>query len=204
MDIEKLKQLLKAPLPGEKAQAIMAPEVRQPGPWGAGPENARFSSVLILFFPKNGHWYLPLIQRPVYNGAHSGQISFPGGKQEEHDADSLETALRETHEEIGIPPDKVSHLGALTNLYIPKSNFIVFPQVGWMQEEPSFVPDPLEVDEIIEVSLDALLDESCVKAFTFQSGDTMASAPYYDVSGKRIWGATAMIMSEILEVVRKL
>jgi 8-oxo-dGTP pyrophosphatase MutT (NUDIX family) len=204
MDIERLKQLLNTPLPGEKAQAIMAPEVRQPGPWGTGPENARFSSVLILFYPQKGHWYLPLIQRPVYNGAHSGQISFPGGKQEEQDAGFLDTALRETHEEIGVEPARVNYLGALTRLYIPKSNFFVFPQVGWMSETPCFVPDPTEVDEVVEVSLDELLDESCVRAFTYKSGDITVSAPYFGVSGKRIWGATAMILSEILEIIRKL
>ncbi|PWD97976.1 NUDIX hydrolase [Marinilabilia rubra] len=204
MDIERLKQLLNTPLPGEKAQEIMAPEVRHPGPWGSGPENARFSSVLILFYPKNGQWYLPLIQRPLYNGAHSGQISFPGGKQEEQDAGFLETALRETHEEIGVEPARVIHLGALTRLYIPKSNFFVYPQVGWMHGAPSFIPDPMEVDEVIEVSLDELLDESCVRTFTYQSGGLNVSAPYFGVSGKRIWGATAMILSEILEVIRRL
>jgi 8-oxo-dGTP pyrophosphatase MutT (NUDIX family) len=204
MQIERLKHMLSGPLPGEKAQALMAPSFRFEDMWTGDPSEALPSSVLILIFPKRGHWFVPFIQRSVYNGAHSGQISFPGGKCEKDDLDYLHTALRETEEEIGVASGIVNFLGALTPLYIPKSNFFVYPQVGWVNETPHFVPDPLEVSEIIEVSLESLLERENVKTFSYQANDTVISAPYYDANGKKIWGATAMILSEMLEVIKRL
>jgi 8-oxo-dGTP pyrophosphatase MutT (NUDIX family) len=162
------------------------------------------SGVLILLYPVKNEWYIPFIQRPVYEGFHSGQISFPGGKAEESDKSLLHTALRETHEEIGISPPEVNIMGQLTPLYLPKSNFNVYPFAGWLESTPRFVPDPLEVAEIIEVSLNELLNPSCIKNFSYQAGDFTITAPYYDAGGKKIWGATAMILSEMIEIIRKL
>jgi len=204
MQIDHLKQLLKGPLPGVEAHNLMAPPVRFTGNIVPNPADARLSSVLILLFKKSGQWTIPFIQRPVYDGVHSGQISFPGGKCEAGDPDHLFTALRETREEIGIDPHLVQPLGELTPLYIPNSNFYVYPQVGWLDEEVDFVPDPLEVEEIIEVSVDRLLDRRYTKTFTRKVNEVTISAPYYDAAGRKIWGATAMILSEMLEIVRKL
>ncbi len=204
MHIDKLKQFLSGPLPGESAHSLMEPSVRFTGINMPDPKAARASSVLILFYQKNGRWFIPFIQRPVYDGVHSGQISFPGGKCEEGDADYFFTAIRETHEEIGIPPEKIKYLGALTPIYIPNSNFFVYPQVGWTDEVPAFVPDPLEVEEIIEVSVDLLLNRINTKSFTRKLNGNVISAPYYDADGKKIWGATAMMLSEMLEILRKL
>ncbi|WP_010664214.1 NUDIX hydrolase [Marinilabilia salmonicolor] len=204
MQIEKLKQLLKGPLPGETAHELMAPSVRFTGSRMPDPALARPSSVLILFYPRNGRWHLPFIQRPVYDGVHSGQISFPGGKCEEEDSDFCSTALRESHEEIGVDPGDVQILGALTPLYIPNSNFQVYPQVGWMDYEPDFAPDPTEVDEIIEVPLELLLKRENVKQLNRNINGTTLTAPYFEAGNRAIWGATAMILSEMLEVLRKI
>jgi 8-oxo-dGTP pyrophosphatase MutT (NUDIX family) len=204
MQIDRLKYLLEGPLPGEPAHELMAPSARFTGTRMPDPALARPSSILILFYPRKGKWFLPFIQRPVYNGVHSGQISFPGGKCEEEDSDYCSTALRETHEEIGIAPDDVTIIGALTPLYIPNSNFYVYPQVGWIDYLPEFSPDPTEVDEVIEVPLELLLSEKNVKQFSREFNGTSLTAPYFDVQGREIWGATAMMLSEMLEVIRKL
>jgi 8-oxo-dGTP pyrophosphatase MutT (NUDIX family) len=204
MQIERLKQLLEGPLPGESAHELMAPNVRFTGLRMPDPSQARLSSILILFYPRDGKWFLPFIQRPLYNGVHSGQISFPGGKCEKEDHDYCSTALRETHEEIGIAPEEVNIVGSLTPLYIPNSNFYVYPQVGWIDYYPKFSPDPTEVEEIIEVPLDLLLSEKNVKQFSREFNGTSLTAPYFDAHGREIWGATAMMLSEMLEVIRKL
>lgn len=203
MRIEELIKMLNGPLPGEEAHSLMAPTARFTGNRMPDPAKARPSSVLILFYWKNNRWFIPFIQRPVYDGVHSGQISFPGGKREYGDPDHVYTALRETHEEIGVAPKQIKHLGALTPLYIPNSNFYVYPQVGWTDVEPSFVPDPTEVDEVIEVSVDRLLDDRYIKRFSCKINQTTISAPYYDAGGKKIWGATAMIVSELVELIKK-
>lgn len=204
MDIEKLKHLLEGPLPGEPAHELMSPSVRHTGTRMPDSSRARLSSVLILFFPKEGQWFMPFIQRPVYDGVHSGQISFPGGKCEESDLDYCATALRETHEEIGIDPANIEVLGELTPLYIPNSNFYVYPQVGWMKHEPVFIPDPTEVDEVIEVPVDVLLKVENVRRFSKEINGISLTAPYFDADGRRIWGATAMMLSEMLELLRRL
>lgn len=204
MRIQKLKQLLEGPLPGEPAHELMAPSARFTGSQLPDPAQARPSSVLILFYPCHGSWFLPFIQRPVYDGVHSGQISFPGGKCEEEDSDYCATALRESNEEIGIVQEDVQILGALTPLYIPNSNFHVYPHVGWVDYQPEFSPDPIEVDEVIEVPLDVLLNQENVKQLTRNINGVSLSAPYFDAEGYVIWGATAMILSEMLEVLRKI
>ncbi len=202
MEFDKIKTILKGPLPGESAHSIMAPTSRFTGNQLSNPADARPGSVLILFYRKGSEWFIPFIQRPIYDGVHSGQISLPGGKCEPGDKDMLFTALRETHEEIGIAPEEVNFLGALTPLYIPNSNFYVYPQVGWVKHSLFFTPDPLEVEEILEVPVSRLLDRKKVKYFTREIQGVTISAPYFDARGSEIWGATAMILSEMLEVIR--
>ncbi|MGM0377562.1 MAG: NUDIX hydrolase [Bacteroidota bacterium] len=202
ISVEALKHLLSGPLPGKNAQDLMSPSIRATGNQVGNPADARPGSVLILLYQRNGQWMIPFIQRPVYDGVHSGQISFPGGKCEEEDDGYLFTALRETQEEIGILPQDVDFLGALTPLYIPNSNFFVYPFVGWMHQPPAFHPDPTEVDEVIEMPLGKLLDKRYVKTFSEKINDTMISAPYYEAGNRKIWGATAMMLSEMLEILK--
>lgn len=189
-------------LPGEEAQHLMSPSVRFTGSKNPDRRKARESSVLILLFIKNGEWYIPFIQRPKYKGAHSGQVSLPGGKTEEEDKGFFSTAIRETEEEIGIDRSKVQFVGELTSLYIPNSNFMVYPQVGIYNDAPDFVLDKREVDSILEVPVSELTKPSNIKSFTRIINDVLVKAPFYAFETSEIWGATAMIISEFIQVIK--
>jgi 8-oxo-dGTP pyrophosphatase MutT (NUDIX family) len=198
-----LEQKLTEQLPGKAAQLKLEPPTRRN--YNTDPENAnaKLSSVLILFFPENGRIKLALIQRPEYDGVHSGQIAFPGGKKEEADKSLMETALRETFEEIGVLPEKVKIIGKLSQLYIPPSNFLVEPFVGFAAEMPDFKADPTEVSEIVIVDLDDLLDESSFQFKEITTRGFNKEVPCYFVSGKIVWGATSMIISELIDVIKQ-
>ena len=198
-----LQKRLAGPLPGRPAQALMAPLPR-PGwhPDDRPAEPARESGVLVLLYPHKGSLRLPLIVRPRYDGAHSGQVAFAGGGREEGDANLTETALREAQEELGIAPGDVEVIGALTQLYIRPSNYDVNPTVGWAANRPEFRPNRREVAELMEVSLEDLLNPACFRRERWQLQDRSALVPFYAIGGKTIWGATAMILSELLAVVR--
>lgn len=164
----------------------------------------RKGSVLILLYPDQHKFYVPLMKRTIYKGHHSGQISLPGGKQEPEDPDSIFTALREAEEELGIDPSRVQVLGTLTELYVPPSNFQVLPVVGWAPQKPDFVPDPKEVASIIHAPLEHLLNNRNIRynRRLLSSGQSMET-PFYLIDEQEVWGATAMILSEFLEVVRR-
>ena len=201
--IDQLEANLRQPLPGQTAQYKMAHVVRQNAQ--TPPENARQAGVLALFFPKADRWYLTLIQRKNDNpnDRHGGQISFPGGKRERSDADLQATALREAEEEVGVPRQKVKLLGALTELYIPVSNFLVQPYVGFIDHIPDFRPQPQEVQAVLEVPFTELLDARN-RRFTdlrLNAQLLLRQVPYFSVDGHVVWGATAMMISELLEVV---
>lgn len=196
-----LKEEFKRELPGELAHKKMAPNVRRHFNTSAKRRNA---GVLILLYPKNNQLYTVCIKRTEYEGAHSGQISFPGGKFELGDHTLEHTALRESKEEIGIDPKKVNILGQLTPLHIPVSNFYVLPFVGFYTSVPKFKRDPIEVEKIIEIPLSDLLNPKNCTLQEFHYGELAFTAPIYKPKELVIWGATAMIMSEFLEVVKKI
>jgi len=196
-----LKEEFKRELPGEPAHDRMAPNVRRHFNTSAKRRNA---GVLILLFPKNKQLYTVCIKRTEYEGAHSGQISFPGGKFESGDHTLEYTALRESKEEIGIDPEKVNILGQLTPLHIPVSNFYVLPFVGFYATIPKFKRDPIEVEKIIEIPLSDLLNPENCTLQKFHYSELAFTAPIYKPKKLVIWGATAMIMSEFLEVVKKI
>lgn len=200
-EIEILTQALTRPLPGVDAQRRMSPSVRFTGSKRYNEAEARISSVLILLYKKGLEWYVPLIQRPKYDGAHSGQISFPGGKYEEGDVSHLDTALREAYEEIGIDRHELSFVRQLSSLYIPNSNFIVYPQVCITESEPVFVPDCREVETIIEVPVRQMLSPATIHRFVRNINGVVVDAPFYKVDNHIIWGATAMITSEFLSLL---
>ena len=200
--VEILNNLFSKPLPGVKAQELMSASKRFTGVKKPDPEKARDSSVFILLFRNNKKWYFPLIKRTEYNGAHSGQISLPGGKYEPTDGDLIHTAYRETFEEIGIQPHVITYIGTLTPLYIPNSNFNVTPHVGLISSTPQFRRNKREVDEIITLPVNVLLDKSGIKHFTREINNTVITAPYYPFRNHKIWGATAMILSEFAEIIR--
>jgi len=125
-------------------------------------KNPRIAAVLMLFYPKKDQTHLVLILRNSYEGIHSAQIGFPGGKYEQEDEDLIFTALRETHEEIGIDPKRIEIVKSFTKLYIPPSNFLVHPFLGISKEELIFVVDPVEVAAVIELPLSVFLSENTV------------------------------------------
>lgn len=205
--IQELQSKLLLPLPGIDAQSKMAPLGRLIYEY---PDfeafNPKKGSVLILLYPHGNGFKVVFIKRTEYKGVHSGQVSFPGGRFEPSDFTLDVTALRETKEEIGVDVEKVLILGNLTQLYISPSNFLVSPFIGFIDENPNFVPDKREVEAIIEADLSDLghafrdVQEKQIRT----SGDIVITAPYLDVSGHHIWGATAMISSEFMEVVNSI
>ena len=206
LNIEQLKQRLQQPLPGVTSHLKMAPSnrVQEFNNLNNIIPLAKNSAVLILLFPENGKLKTVFIQRSVYDGVHSGQISFPGGKVEITDKDFEATALRETFEEIGVKPEAIEIIGQLTDFYISPSNFLVKVFAGYTLQKPSFIPDKKEVQSILEVDIDEFFDINNIaeKEFYSTSRKTAVYAPCYLVNGLEIWGATAMILSELLAVLK--
>ena len=167
------------------------------------PPTARQSSVLILLFPKNGEWHVVLTERVGNpNDPHSNQISFPGGSLDADDASLEFCALRETHEEVGILPETIHIIGKMTDLYIPVSNFHVHPFLGWTESPPQYERQITEVKHIIEAPLSILQNPDNHKTMDMTvRGFQMSEVPYFDVQGKVVWGATAMMLSEFLELM---
>lgn len=195
-------EILGGKLPGEKAQSQMAPSFRGKITSPGKPVDA---AVLALLYPSatGGKLNLVFIKRNEYDGPHSAQVSFPGGARDAGDLSLEDTAIRETREEVGIS-GKIELLGSLTPLHIPVSNFMVYPKVGWMDETPEFIPDPSEVQYVVEASLDSLLDPSNHESQTLYHHEMPVEAPYYLVGEEKIWGATAMILSELLQLATSL
>ena len=200
--LEILKELFAKPLPGKESQRLMSPTRIFTGDKYPDPRQARDSSVFIILFQKEGQLYFPLIKRAEYAGPHSGQISLPGGKYELNDGNILETAYRETEEEIGISREDITYAGTLTTLYIPNSNFNVIPHVGVLSGEPDFRLNTREVEKLITLPLKVLVDSSYVRHFDRTVNGKTISAPYYAYEDNRIWGATAMILSEFAEMIK--
>lgn len=201
---ELLSQRLADGLPGLEKQLLMAPAHRENDIRnGLHNPGAIRSSVLILIYPNNGLIKTIVMLRPSYNGVHSGQISLPGGKWETTDKDMAATALRETQEEIGVDSSSIRLIGALSPLYIPPSNYIVFPFVGRVDSKPDFLADPSEVQELIEINLEDLLDKNtATRRKVILSDGTSFEVPCYAFGETIIWGATAMILSEFAEVLQ--
>jgi len=204
--INRLKRELALPLPGMNVQLRMTSnrrvremmEFRKPG-------QAIKSSVLVLLFPgkENAQPTFVVTLRPTYEGIHSGQISLPGGRFELTDENLIQTALRETDEEIGVDPAEVTIIGQLTELYIPPSNYLVQPYVGFTSGSPVFHPQPKEVEQIIEIPVRQLLDEQNVVEKEISVAGIQFSTPSFVIDGTTIWGATAMILNEFKEILRK-
>lgn len=203
--ITSFKEKMTNPLPGISSQLKMA-TMRRLIKEGkvVVPDDVRKGGVLALFYPSNGTIYIVFIKRNEYPGVHSGQISFPGGGWEEGDKDMVATALREAEEEIGVDRLEVTPIGNLTELFIPPSNFLVTPVVGYANERPDFSPDPEEVDRILEVSLDELLDKKTMQEQEITIfPDVRIKVPCFYIEGCVIWGATAMMLSELLDIINQ-
>ncbi len=201
---EELRKRLADELPGLSSQMKMVPAVRREEIGNRhGNGDARKAAVLICFYPEvHGGIHLVLIRRNEYDGVHSGQISFPGGRHENDDSDLFHTALREAEEETNIRIDDVEVLGEISPVYIPPSNFIVKPVIGWTSQRPDLIPDPLEVSEILTVSLDELMDPVNRQTKDISHREfNIIDVPCFYIQGHIIWGATAMMLSEVVDVL---
>ena len=188
-----------ANIPGWGAQMQMSPPYRQAlvdeGKFDL--KNPRIAAVLILIYEENGILKFPVIHRNTYPGVHSNQVGFPGGKIESEDQNLAETAIRESQEEIKAIPDKIEILGELTELFIPPSNFLVYPFVGLYHDLPQFEPSDLEVKKIIPMNLIEFLQNSKKTELTVHSHGKDYQVPAFDLeNGPKIWGATAMMLNE--------
>ncbi len=164
----------------------------------ASAKGHRTGAVAILFYETKGTLHIPLILRPDYNGVHSGQVSFPGGAVDKSDTHLVDTAWRETGEEIGVRRSVLTLSGTINPIYIPPSNFLVYPFVGLIKNNPEFVPDPVEVEEIIELPVNMLLDEKIVEYGLVKSAAKVSlKVPYFNVFGHKVWGATAIMLADL-------
>jgi 8-oxo-dGTP pyrophosphatase MutT (NUDIX family) len=203
--INKLKAQILLELPGVEAQYKMAPtrRIKPDNAYYLQKEAAPKSSVLILLYPKNNSINVVLIERPVYNGTHSGQIAFPGGKVDINDDSPMHTAIRETYEEIGIKITENEIFAQLTSLYIPASNFEVFPFLACYNESPNFIPNHREVAAILETPISLIIDERSINQVKIEiNKDLSYNAPCFTIFNKNVWGATAMMLSELKEIIK--
>jgi 8-oxo-dGTP pyrophosphatase MutT (NUDIX family) len=202
--ISKIKDL---PLPGEASHYKMAPEIRirELLEGKIKKKNPRKAAVLALFYPSfENNTQLLCILRKTYNGVHSNQVGFPGGKAELGDKDLRATALRETHEEVGVHPNDVTVIRKISEIYIPPSNFEVQPYIGLYREPRPFVIQETEVERFIEIPLtDFLKDTNVVTKKLSTSYAKEIDVPAFELNGYIVWGATAMMLSEIKELLKQ-
>lgn len=202
--IEKIESLKSLKLGGLDAQFKLAPELRlRYNADKIKANNPRKAAVLALIYPneKKETTFL-LTERASYKGTHSAQISFPGGKIDVLDTNLQETALRETFEEVGLLPTSIQIIRELTDVYIPPSNFLATPFIGFVNKKPLFKTN-YEVENIIEVSVADLLNETSLTTVNLTTS-YMANVdvPCFKLNDYIVWGATAMILSEIKELLK--
>ncbi len=198
--ISKLTDQLNQPLPGHDAWMQNSGSLRM-NPKHLDFSTLKQSAVLIAFYPSENNIFLPLILRPPYDGTHGGQMAFPGGRMEDYDKTYERTALREAEEEIGIKASDVKLIGGLTEVFIPPSRYWVKPIVGYLDYTPRFYPDKKEVADIYEMSLDHLVDPSNVQKREIIVRGKKMETTGFTIRDQWVWGATALMMGELLEVI---
>jgi 8-oxo-dGTP pyrophosphatase MutT (NUDIX family) len=193
-----LRERLTGTLPGAEAQLRFAPSPVRPD-WRPGEpgENTRTAAVLLLLYPLDGGVGVPLTVRASGLARHAGQISLPGGASDPGET-LVDTALREAAEEIGVDASSVRVLGELTPVHVIVSGFTLHPVVGVSDLRPAFVPAPHEVAEVLEVSLDDLRDASRIRRGIRIREGVAVEYPYFDLLGHQVWGATAMVLGELI------
>ena len=202
LDLILLERRLREAKPGLVSQLKMVPDPR-PGDktYQEAGETCLRAGVLVLIYPRESHYYLVLTRRTSQVAHHQAQISFPGGQMDEQES-AVKTALREAEEELNITPAEVRVLGQLTPLYIPPSNYCIYPVVAAAERRPDFRPSPHEVAEVIEIPLDHLLDLGNIKRETWPIRGLDVTVPFYSFQEHKIWGATAMVLAELLDLVK--
>jgi 8-oxo-dGTP pyrophosphatase MutT (NUDIX family) len=203
---QSLSKIKNIPLPAEVSHFKMVPPFRRAllNKQKEAIKEARQAGVLALFYPNNNQeTKFILILRKAYEGVHSAQVAFPGGKVEIHDKSLEETALRETFEEVGIQVSDVEVVRELSQVYIPPSNFYVQPYFGIMNFTPQFIKQEDEVEDLIEVDLDDFLDDKFLISKTvLTSYSVEVEVPAFNLNGHVVWGATAMMLSEIKDLLK--
>ncbi|AXT19589.1 NUDIX domain-containing protein [Flavobacteriaceae bacterium AU392] len=206
--LERISKNKTLPLPGEVSQLKMSPPFRKKllEEQKDKIKEAKRAGVIALFYPDNRELTkLVLILRKTYEGVHSAQIGFPGGKYENGDKTIKDTAIRETFEEIGVPITQIEIIKELTQVYIPPSNFYVQPFLGILKDSPEFIKQEDEVELIIEVNLDDLLDEKVVATKSVPTSyNKNIKVPTFTFNNYIVWGATAMILSEIKDLLKEM
>ena len=201
-----LSKIKNIPLPAEASQFKMSPPFRREliSRYKEAMKDAKRAGVLAMFYPNStNETHLVLILRKTYKGVHSAQIGFPGGKFEDDDETLKHTAIRETWEEIGVPEHQIKIVKQMTEVYIPPSNFYVQPFIGITEVTPKFMKQDEEVEDIVEVSLAHFLDENNVgNKLVATSYTEKIEVPAYVLNGHVVWGATAMMLSEIKDIIR--
>jgi 8-oxo-dGTP pyrophosphatase MutT (NUDIX family) len=195
---EQLAECLAGPSPNV-ADPRFTPQVVA-GLCAVAPPDARMAAVLLLLYPHNGQWHLPFTLRPTHLAAHAGQISLPGGAVEPGET-SAEAALREFHEELGDDGQPIRMLGALTPLYVHASNYHVTPWVATVATRPAFMPNPAEVELVLEVPLDHLLDPANLGSRPREFQGQICAAPHFCWQSHQIWGATCRILGQLVTVL---
>ncbi len=200
----RLKEQICCGLPGRLAHEKMLPPGRRLRKLEHERAFIKQSSVLLLLYPENGRLFTCLMTRPSSMKHHPGQISFPGGKVEEDDVSVEMTALREAQEEVGIDPLKIEILGRLSELYVEVSQFAIQPVVAWADQKPDFVVNAGEVDNLILFPLSEFVTNEIIQEIELETVTGMLRVKYYPFENQIIWGATAMILSELIEILKKL
>ncbi|MFT5103112.1 MAG: 8-oxo-dGTP pyrophosphatase MutT (NUDIX family) [Candidatus Latescibacterota bacterium] len=205
---KQIVKIRKMELPGEEAHLKMAPierllELKQKA---RDAKTAKKAGVMVLFYPsEENEARLILILRKTYKGVHSAQVGFPGGKREPEDNTMDRTAVRETEEEIGVPRDRIQILKTLTEIYIPPSNFFVQPYLGIINDTPHFEPQEDEVEALIEVPVSHFMDDAIeITKKLSTSYATDVDVPAYLLNGYVVWGATAMMLSEVRQILKQI
>lgn len=199
--LKDLQHRLAGDLPGSNAHILMSPPYRQ-GSFEKIPSNPRLSAVSVVIHKHDSEWCFFLIKRPAYEGTHSNQIAFPGGKLEKGETFE-QGARRETYEEIGLDINELKLIGKLSPLYINVSNFLVHPFVFHCEDTSRIVKDEREVDEVFRVPVKYLLKDSLRKSTHIkQGGLILKDIPYFDFHEEIVWGATACMLSELAEIIR--
>ncbi len=198
-----LKETLQGELPGIQAHSKMLPPGRHLKMDDQELSMVKMSSVLLLLFPEGDRFYTCLTKRPRTMRHHPGQISFPGGKVEKEDSSAEMTALREAREEVGIDHNEIQILGKLSDLYVEVSKFSIQPFVAWADQKPEFVIDSGEVEKLIFFPVSDFVTNEIISEIELETVTGSLQVKYYPYDGEFIWGATAMILSELIEILKR-
>ena len=198
-----LKESLQSELPGVNAHSKMLPPGRRLKSNDDELSSVKMSSVLLLLFPEGEQLYICLTKRPQTMKHHPGQISFPGGKVEKDDTSAEMTALREAREEVGIDHGKIEILGKLSDLYVEVSQFSIQPFLAWADQRPDFLVDFGEVEKLILFPVSDFVANEIISEIELETVTGSLQVKYYPYDGEFIWGATAMILSELIEILKR-